>query len=85
MTDSLASRRDARDASASFRAVLPPVHRAATVLFDDVDTLRRHDWRSREAFVYGREGTPTTRELEMQLAQIEGASHALARVKKAAA
>jgi cystathionine beta-lyase len=77
MTDSLASRRDARDASASFRAVLPPVHRAATVLFDDVDTLRRHDWRSREAFVYGREGTPTTRELEMQLAQIEGASHAL--------
>jgi len=61
----------------AFRAVLPPVHRAATVLFDDVDAMRRHDWRSREAFVYGREGTPTTRELETQLAAIEGARHAL--------
>ncbi|RQP26708.1 PLP-dependent transferase [Piscinibacter terrae] len=77
MTQPPASRDDARGASATFRAVLPPVHRAATVLFDDVDAMRRHDWRSREAFVYGREGTPTTRELEKQLAETEGARHAL--------
>lgn len=60
-----------------FRSVMPPVHRAATVFFNDVDDLERSDWRCREAYTYGREGSPTTRELEDNLAALEGARHAM--------
>ncbi len=61
---------------APFRGALPPVHRTATVLLDDVAALRRAHWSDAPP-PYGREGTPTTQELEARLAGIEGACGAL--------
>lgn len=56
---------------------MPPVHRAATVLFEDVNELQQCDWRNRDAYTYGREGSPTTTELERRLAALEGAHHVI--------
>lgn len=58
-------------ASQDFRALVPAVHRGSTVVFDRVADAR-DDWRS-EGYSYGLYGTPTTRELALRIADLEGA------------
>ena len=58
------------EASRDFAALAVPTYRASTVLFDDLDALenpRPGQYR------YGIHGTPTARELEQRLAEIENA------------
>jgi cystathionine beta-lyase len=56
------------------RAVNPPVVRASTILFEDVDKLlEMHSRRVDSSFVsYGRNGTETTFSLEQAFAELEG-------------
>jgi cystathionine beta-lyase len=54
-----------------FRALVPAVHRGSTVLFDRVADAR-DDWRG-DGYTYGLYGTPTTRELALRVADLEGA------------
>jgi cystathionine beta-lyase len=58
-------------ASQDFRALVPAVRRGSTVVFDRVADAR-DDWRS-EGYSYGLYGTPTTRELALRIADLEGA------------
>ncbi len=57
--------------SQGFRALVPAIHRGSTVLFDRVAEAR-DDWRG-EGYTYGLYGTPTTRELALRIADLEGA------------
>lgn len=54
-----------------FEALVYPVHRGSTVCFDNVAAM---DNPKPEQYRYGLSGTPTSRELEQRLADIEGAS-----------
>jgi cystathionine beta-lyase len=60
---------------ARFRSAMPPIHRASTVYLENVDELAARDWRTAAVSAYGRDGTPTTQELENALAELEGARH----------
>ena len=62
---------------AGFGAVAPAVHRASTVLFDDVAALRASHWLDKSTYTYGLHGTPTSFTLEARLATLEGGTHAL--------
>lgn len=62
---------------AGFDAYPPGIHRASTVLFENVAALRSGDWKNKTAYTYGLHGTPTTFTLEARLAEIEGGSHCL--------
>ncbi|MEZ5643918.1 MAG: PLP-dependent transferase [Burkholderiaceae bacterium] len=55
-----------------FDAVAPAVHKASTVLFPDVKSLRSREWKDKSAYTYGLHGTPTTYTLEERLATLEG-------------
>jgi len=63
--------------TAGFEAVQPGIFRASTIFFPDVASWRRRDWLSRDAFIYGPHGTPTTFELEAKIADLEGGEDAL--------
>ena len=60
-----------------FDAYPPAIHRASTVLFENVAALRSGDWKNKTAYTYGLHGTPTTFTLEARLAEIEGGNHCL--------
>jgi len=60
-----------------FDAYPPGIHRASTVLFENVAALRSGDWKNKTAYTYGLHGTPTTFTLEARLAEIEGGTHCL--------
>ncbi|MEW6371657.1 MAG: cystathionine beta-lyase [Pseudomonadota bacterium] len=62
---------------AGFDAYPPGIHRASTVLFENVAALRSGDWKNKTAYTYGLHGTPTTFTLEARLAEIEGGAHCL--------
>ncbi len=62
---------------AGFDAYPPGIHRASTVLFENVAALRSGDWKNKTAYTYGLHGTPTTFTLEARLAEIEGGNHCL--------
>ena len=47
------------------------MHRGSTVIFDRL-TDARDDWRG-DGYAYGLYGTPTTRELAIRVAELEGA------------
>ena len=64
-------------APAGFDAYPPGIHRASTVLFENVAALRSGDWKNKTAYTYGLHGTPTTFTLEARLAEIEGGTHCL--------
>jgi len=62
-----------RRASHEFRSLATPTYRASTILFDklaDVGEDRRHE----DQYRYGLHGTPTTRELALRIAELEGAA-----------
>lgn len=63
-----------RDPRSQHGAVNPPVYHASTILYKDVDSLRRaKDIRlNRDAVTYGRAGTPTTFSLQDSVAELEG-------------
>ncbi|WP_354643015.1 cystathionine beta-lyase [Kitasatospora camelliae] len=60
--------------------VNPPVHRASTVLYEDVRAMEesQSDPLKRNHPVYGRFGTPTGRAFETALAELEGGHAAIA-------
>jgi cysteine-S-conjugate beta-lyase len=60
---------------AGFAAPQVPVHKASTVIFPDVATVRSRDWRLRDGYTYGLHGTPTTFTLEERIATLEGGLH----------
>jgi cystathionine beta-lyase len=57
--------------------VQPGVFKASTAFFPNMAAWRQRDWLSRNGFIYGPHGTPTTFELEEKVAALEGAEHAL--------
>ncbi len=60
-----------------FSAFPVAVHRASTVLFNNVAAMRSRNWQDKSAYTYGLHGTPTSFTLESRLAEIEGARHCL--------
>ena len=60
-----------------FAAVAPPLHRASTVLFDSVASMRASHWLDKNTYTYGLHGTPTSFTLEQRLATLEGGAHAM--------
>lgn len=63
---------------AEFRPLNTPVHRASTLTFANVQDFLKRKERLFNGFSYGLYGTPTTRELEQQVATIEGGLHCCA-------
>lgn len=62
------------------KSVNPPIVRASTVLYQDVDTMRQTralDDAGHRVFRYGARGTPTTFALEDALTEIEGGAGTL--------
>jgi cystathionine beta-lyase len=55
-----------------FGAVQPAVHKASTVIFENVAALRARDWKQKAGYTYGLHGTPTTFTLEERIATLEG-------------
>ena len=64
-------------APAGFAAVAPALHRASTVLFENVAAMRASHWLDKNTYTYGLHGTPTSFTLEARLATLEGGTHAL--------
>jgi cystathionine beta-lyase len=62
---------------AGFAAVAPALHRASTVLFEDVAAMRASHWLDKDTYTYGLHGTPTSFTLEARLATLEGGTHAM--------
>ena len=60
-----------------FAAVAPALHRASTVLFEDVAAMRASHWLDKNTYTYGLHGTPTSFTLEARLATLEGGTHAM--------
>ena len=67
-----------RDPQRQHGIVNPPVYRASTVLFPDLDSLERASATPFEGVYYGRMGTPTTMAFEQAVAELEGADRAIA-------
>ena len=65
------------EAPGGFDAFPPGVHRASTVLFENVAAMRSGQWKDKTAYTYGLHGTPTTFTLEARLADIEAGEHCL--------
>jgi len=65
------------EAPGGFDAFPPGVHRASTVLFENVAAMRSSQWKDKTGYTYGLHGTPTTFTLEARLAEIEGGSYSL--------
>ena len=61
----------------AFESPVVAVHKASTVLFPDVATLRSRRWVDKSGYTYGLHGTPTTFTLEARLATLEHAEHVL--------
>lgn len=55
-----------------FQSLSPAVHRASTVVFDSLEEFVQRKDRQPDGFSYGVTGTPTARELERRIAQLEG-------------
>ncbi len=60
-----------------FRALVQPIERASTVVFDDLDSFEKRSEQLYDGFSYGLYGTPTSRALEEHVARLEGAARAL--------
>lgn len=58
-----------------FKSLVPAVHRASTTVFERIEDAN-NDWRP-GAYTYGLYGTPTSVELGLRIAELEGAAHTL--------
>jgi cystathionine beta-lyase len=59
----------------SFASLSPTVWRASTVVFDTFEDFIHRKSRQPDGYSYGITGTPTSRQLENRIAQLEGANH----------
>ena len=59
-------------APTTFRALVPPVHRGSTTIFDDAASVRDTWNQDDAAYTYGQYGTPTVFELAARIAELEG-------------
>jgi len=59
-------------APGGFDAVMPAVHKASTVIFENTAALKNRQWKDKSGYTYGLHGTPTTFILEERLATLEG-------------
>jgi cystathionine beta-lyase len=57
---------------AGFKSVVPGIHKASTVIFQDTTALRARQWKEKTGYTYGLHGTPSTFTLEERLAALEG-------------
>jgi cystathionine beta-lyase len=57
-----------------FRSLVSPVYRGSTTLFSSAAEAT-DDWRHEAGYSYGLYGTPTTRELALRIAALEGGAH----------
>jgi cysteine-S-conjugate beta-lyase len=58
-----------------FKSLSPGVFRASTIVFDSYEDFVGRKSRQPDGFSYGLTGTPTNRELEARIAELEGARH----------
>lgn len=58
-----------------FASLSPAVWRASTVVFDNFEDFVARKSRQPDGYSYGLTGTPTNRELERAIAELEGAKH----------
>ncbi|WP_109481319.1 cystathionine beta-lyase [Paraburkholderia sp. C35] len=58
-----------------FRSLSPGVFRASTIVFDSYEDFVGRKSRQPDGYSYGLTGTPTNRELETRIADLEGARH----------
>ena len=54
-----------------FRSLVTPVYRGSTTLFPNAAAVN-DSWRQEAGYTYGLHGTPTTRELAVRIAELEG-------------
>lgn len=64
-----------KSTSQPFRSLSPSVMRASTVVFDSLADFARRKERQPDGYSYGITGTPTARELEGRIAELEGGAH----------
>lgn len=60
-----------------YASLSPPVWRGSTVVFDSFEDFVNRKTRQPDGYSYGITGTPTARQLERKIAQLEGAKHCL--------
>lgn len=68
-----------------YASLSPPVWRGSTVVFDSFEDFVNRKRRQPDGYSYGITGTPTARQLESKIAQLEGAQHCLVMPSGAAA
>lgn len=61
-----------------FKSLVPAIHRASTVVFDNFADFASRRERQPDGFSYGLTGTPTNRELEQAISRLHGAAHTVA-------
>lgn len=61
----------------SFASLSPAVWRASTVVFDNFEDFINRKSRQPDGYSYGITGTPTSRNLETRIAELEGAKHCI--------
>ena len=62
-------------APTGFESTQVAVHKASTIIFPSVASVRHRDWRHKTGYTYGLHGTPTTFVLEERVATLEGGTH----------
>ncbi len=60
-----------------FAAPQPGVHKASTVFFPNVASMRSREWKDKTGYTYGLHGTPTSYLLEERIATLEGGRQCL--------
>ena len=60
------------EAPAGFKSVVPGIHKASTVIFENTKALKARQWKDKTGYTYGLHGTPSTFMLEERLATLEG-------------
>lgn len=60
-----------------FSSLSPAVYRASTITFDSLDEFVARKKRTPDGYTYGITGTPTHRQLQARIAQLDGASHCM--------
>ncbi|KWO73305.1 cystathionine beta-lyase [Burkholderia ubonensis] len=67
--------RQTEKAPQPFRSLSPTVIRASTVVFDSLAEFTDRKERQPDGYSYGITGTPTARQLEHRIAELEGGAH----------
>ncbi len=60
------------EAPGGFKSVVPGIHKASTVVFENTAALQARQWKDKSGYTYGLHGTPSTFILEERLATLDG-------------